>query len=177
MALNETVSAGVEGHISDHRVIHTHVNAWDGYGPSDFGRQLAAVRTTTAARVNDTTLVADDVLAVPVIASKNYLFELVLFYDADVAGDLKFSFSIPSGAAIDYVWDGPGGDSTGHSQAGDTQTADGSGTGSYKTVRVKGVLRVATTAGTFALTWGQGTSSAVASRLTAGSMICVREIG
>jgi hypothetical protein len=144
---------------------------------------LVAYRTTTQSVTSSTTLVNDNTLFVSVVASSAYLVELVLNYDADTAGDLKIGWTAPAGAVMTNV--------TQSSLTGTAATftddqmiaavsvpvSGGLGAGNNAGFLYKGFLNVSSTAGTLQLQFAQGTSSAVATRLFAGSYLLAQRVG
>jgi hypothetical protein len=58
---------------------------------------LAAVKTVDQSVTSSTTLVNDNVLAVPVAASSTYEFRLFCWFQAAAGGDFKFQFAGPAG--------------------------------------------------------------------------------
>jgi len=144
---------------------------------------LAAYRTTTQSVTSSTTLQNDNALSVAVAANAVYIVELALIYDADTAGDLKLGWTIPAGASITNVADsmltGTAAATTDDQMTAGTTNpvAGGLGAGTNCGFVGKWLLTISSTSGTLQLQWAQGTSSATATRLFAGSYLLAQRVG
>lgn len=151
---------------------------------NQFGENIkGAYKTVTESVTSSTTLQADDVLTCAVIANAVYTVEMLLIYDADTAGDLKFQFTGPSGAglqaSVNFLGSGAATSSDDQFQQMNIAavfTCGGLGAGTRAVVLVKGLLTISTTAGNFALTWAQGTSSGTATNIFASSYLLLRQV-
>lgn len=142
---------------------------------------IFAQKTATESVTSSTTLQDDNHLSVSVAANSVYEFTSVLHYDADSAGDLKWTWSMPAGASMTvvHVKNAEGAsaitDVTVKSE-NESDTAGGTGASNTHALIMKGLLTISSTAGTFKLTWAQQTSSGTATRLFAGSYVCLRRV-
>jgi len=133
--------------------------------------------TSSTVMQNDNELV----LNLPTINAQ-YLFALFLDYEGGTQGssDIKWQFTVPSGAALRYTgaWIGTGGGAvTGTlNSAGTVQNAGSSGAGNTHGILAVGTLQVATTTGTIQLQWAQNTSSGTATIVHAQSFIAMWRI-
>ncbi|MDF5755828.1 hypothetical protein [Spongiactinospora sp. TRM90649] len=126
----------------------------------------------------------DNHLTLPVAANTNYWVDAYVIYDALAAADIALGWTGPAGATMNWIADGYGG---GTALTGDSATPDGvkrsnftisqtpsmggGGSGVNFVVAPRGVLQVAGTAGALTLRWTQGSSSATATRVRAGSAL------
>lgn len=152
------------------------------------GQIQAAYKTADTSRAN-TAVVADDPhLTVPVVANGVYLLDGWLKYFADPTPDFKMTLGTPAGTLGE--WSGLG---RGLSSAAETASVNGylirtdsndvnqernyyGVTDADMTVHVKGMIRVAGTAGNLTIQWSQGTSNATATVLYTDSWIRVHRI-
>ena len=144
---------------------------------------IFAQKTATESVTSSTTLQDDDHLSVSVAASSVYELSAMLVYDGDAAGDVSIQWSLPSGASISWYLSsitGGGAAATDDRIAHSTNVSPAAlgclGAGTTLAAHILGLVTVASTAGTFKLTWAQGTSSGTATRLFAGSYICLRRV-
>jgi hypothetical protein len=141
---------------------------------------LTSVKSTTENVTSSTVLQNDDQLLLPVVANTTYLLDGYLFYVAAEAGDLKIAFTAP--ALADLYWSVIGMTTSGVDVTDASVTAEngslgtvtrvlGGDGGTWCSARLQGRLIVAATAGSLQLQFAQGTSSATATSLRAGSWI------
>jgi hypothetical protein len=128
-----------------------------------------------------TTLTADPDLTVAVLANSAYLVTFSLLYKgaATNTGDLKFSFSAPSGSTF-------AGGFLGITNplalyilpvtVSSTLVSYGNGTSNPLWCQVTATLVTSSVAGAFTLTWAQNTSSATATTLMAGSSLRAAQV-
>lgn len=142
-------------------------------------------KTVDESLASNTTLQNDDELFCAVAANITYEVDLFLIYDGATAGDLKFAFTGPTSATLDWVQGGliSSADATsgsmfvGASNIGTTNTVvTGAGAGVKLVTMPRGLLITSSTAGTFQLQWAQGTSSATATHVFAGSWMRLRRV-
>lgn len=135
---------------------------------------LKASKGADTARTSTTTLAADPDLSVTLAANSVYIVGLLLLYKGGTTGssDLKFSWSLPSAATLagEYmgIFNPIGLISTPITGSSVTVTYT-NGTGNSYPVTIEATVTTSSTAGTFALTWAQNTSSGTATTLMAGS--------
>jgi hypothetical protein len=149
------------------------------------GNPPLAIKTATESVTSSTTLQDDDELTVTVEASTLYRFEMVLLYDGNQSGDLRFAFVAPSGTvqgAVHRLVTGAtlaaaselsmgGGDLT-------TAVAAGTlGTGTTTALYAFGIAAIGVTGGSLKLQWAQNTSSASATRVLANSYLLTQRVG
>lgn len=146
---------------------------------------VGAWRTSTRAVTSNTTLADDTSLFCSVVANGVYVVNWGLRMDGATAGDFKYAFTGPSGAAM--TWESRGlaaadasnvaAITTDVAAIGTTVTHGCLGTGTTTRVHGSGLLIVSTTAGTLTLQWAQGTSSGTATNLFAGSWLKLERVG
>jgi hypothetical protein len=147
---------------------------------------LFARKTATESVTSSNTLQDDDELFVDVEADSVYVVEGVLQYDAGTGGDLKFSFTAPSGATLDWAATvaptaattatAPGTMNFNGSDLSTTYGAGGIGAGSRLSATFTGLLITDATAGTLQLQWAQFASNGTATRVFAGSFLHLRKV-
>lgn len=138
-----------------------------------------ARKTATESVTSSATLQDDDELFVSVEANTVYTVVGVLFYDGATAGDMKISWTGPSGYSFDYQHTGPATGLAGTSgdidyrqiTEADTLGVGCNGAGTTLAIHITGILIVSSTAGTFQLQWAQFASSATATRVFAPSFL------
>lgn len=124
---------------------------------------LAAYRISTQS-VPNSTVVNDDTLFIPVLASAVYDVRLLLFYTGGTQGssDIQVTFSVP-GSTV-WRWNAVYTDTSGNLQsstenlASDTQVA-GTSAVATRCMRIDGTL-APTAAGNLRLRWAQNTTNA-----------------
>ncbi len=146
---------------------------------------VGAWKTSTEAVTSSTVLQNDDNLVCAVVASGVYVAEWRLRVDGAAAGDFKYAFTGPSGAAMTWESRGLGAAdvanvamvSTDIAAIGTTVTHGTLGAGTTLTVLGTGLLIVSSTAGNLQLQWAQGTSSGTATNVFAGSWLKLDRVG
>lgn len=123
---------------------------------------------------NNTGLQDDDDLVVTLEANKYYAFELWLEFNSTAVADIKFAFTIPAGATVEW----------GHlrytgaslvlaliSGTGTSSPADGAGADSN--VYIRGFVYTAAAAGDLQLQWAQQVLEATDTKVLEGSWLKV----
>jgi hypothetical protein len=147
------------------------------------GQTVTARKTVSTPRASTTTVAVDPHLALTVVPGI-YKLDAFLMYDGDAAADMKLGWSAPAGTTGAW-WPGAM-DSSGAAFASlprwgalsDTTSTLNVGTIGANTIvvcRPVGTV-VVTTAGTFALQWAQGASSATSTILRGQSTLELRRI-
>lgn len=145
-------------------------------------RPVEAYKTLDQSVTSSTTLADDGELFVSVAASCRYEVYARVKYTAATAGDLKLGWSGPSGATLIWNMGGPASgvtDATGSPYWGANTLAGTDivgGTGTDLICQPSGILVTSTTAGTLRLRFAQGTSSATATTIYAGSSLVLRRL-
>jgi len=163
---------------------------------SGIGQRVTKRRSSDATpRANTTSVTADSQITFTVDANATYQIEGVLFYSGP--GDFQMGWSLPSGAA--GTWHGLGNGTTVVSGTGGggtqqdvtstwgytlrTESTDIAANRTYGgissnvfAVHVRGILRVSSTGGTFALAWAQGTSNGTGTVLYTDSHIQLEKV-
>lgn len=152
-------------------------------------RAIRQVRMNTdqGLTVSNTTLQNITSLVIPVNASGNFQFDLVLFFDGPTGGDIKFAITGPAGASGWYGGHGPA--TTVAANVGDgvwgvatalgnsiTYGTSGAGTGNSSIVRITGTAETAGTAGNLQVQAAQNTSDAGTTTVRARSRFHVWRI-
>jgi hypothetical protein len=150
-------------------------------GALDAALGLTARKAADTARSSTTTLTADPDLTIPVLANSSYLVTISLVYKGNTtnAGDLKFGFSVPSGATL------PGG-FLGITNplalyivsvtASSVLVSYSNGVGNPLWCTVTATLLTSGTAGNLTLTWAQNTSNGTATTLMTGSSMQAAQV-
>lgn len=161
---------------------------------SDFNRyfmqQEFIQKSADESLASSTTIQDDDHLFFTPILNTDYWITMFVIYDGagpdPTLGDLKISWSVPTGSTFDYISDGLISTATSGvfdvsrsaqiAPAGGNPTPGTIGTSSPVTALIKGVFRMGGTAGTFRFRWAQNTSNATATRVRAGSCLIARRL-
>lgn len=141
---------------------------------------LSAVKAADESVTSSTTLQNDDALFVSVASNASYLFFCYLDYEGASAGDLKFSWSVPTSATMRFTI-------IGQTSAGSAQTAiTGSESTSYaigadaaatlNAVLMAGTLITSSSSGTLQLQWAQNSSSGTATKVHAQSFLALWQV-
>jgi len=127
-------------------------------GASGSSNVYTASKTAKEEINSDATLTDDSDLQIEVDAGAQYSIEALIRWDAHTAADFKFSFSGPTGATVLYGYDLDDGAGTVYTSA-QSVVLQGAGYGSTRFLKISGLaFTSATTAGTVAFQWAQGTS-------------------
>lgn len=128
---------------------------------------------------NNTTLVNDNALFVPVVANGTYFWVMLLDYEGNTqgSGDLKFQITLPTGATARY-WMGnisTGGASTTSfmGSQGASYSAGTGGAGNLRGLLAVGTAIIGGTPGNMQLQWCQNTSNATATIVHAQSALAL----
>lgn len=135
---------------------------------------LKAAKTADLGRTSTTALTADPDLSVTLAANSVYVVGLLLLYKGGTTGssDFKFSWSLPSGASLAGEYMGianPVSLVSATITGASTTVSYTNGTGNPFPVTIEATVTTGSSAGAFALTWAQNTSSATTTTLMAGS--------
>lgn len=152
-----------------------------------------ARKTADTPRTATTTQTLDPHLQFTAVAGAVYTFQGWVTYDADNAGDIILTFSVPSGSQGKWTGYGSGTTVISGTAGGGTQqnasstwgytirneysditqprTFGGLGLTNAQTVLLTGTLRVGATGGTWGLSWSQAVSSATATTIYTDSWI------
>ena len=139
-----------------------------------------AYKTADTSRASTTTLANDPHLILPADASAIYQVNCCLDYSAGTTGDFNVTFTVPSGATLDWNGSGYSGSDAqmwnGGNPAG-TAVAFGGGNASRRFVIVMGMLQVGGTAGSLTCQWAQSASDASATILRQYSYLRLDRVG
>lgn len=153
-----------------------------------FMQQIFVRKTTTESVTSSIAPQWDNELFADVEANTDYFVTMIVVYDGNTAasavGDLRSEFSGPAGSTFDYcsdsVWSGAATSvdqlSRTHQQMTNNPGGGTMGAGTSLGAPFKGILRVSTLAGLFRYSWAQNTSSTVATRVLAGSIMMLRRL-
>lgn len=134
------------------------------------------IKPTDQSLTSNTTLQDDSALTLPVLAAATYFFICYLNYEgANGAGFLKWTWSVPSGAAMRYhiVRQGTGGGADSGLTLTDSTTTDADtlGAGNLQGLTMLGTLVMSSTAGDIQLEWAQNASNATPTIVHAQSFL------
>ena len=141
---------------------------------------LSAVKTVDESVTSSTTLQNDDALFVTVAANATYLLYCYLDYEGASAGDLKFSWSVPTSATMRFTIIGQTAASaaqtavTGSESTSYTVGADAAAT--LNAVLMTGTLVTSSSSGTLQLQWAQGASTGTATKVHAQSFLALWQV-
>lgn len=126
--------------------------------------------------ISSTTLVNATGMAFSVDASSTYVLEMLLLYDTPAAADFKYDITLPASATKRLALWASGvaattADATIFHNAVDVGpiSAGGVAAGTFMSLRTRGYITTAGTAGTLQLQFAQVTSTATNTKLKAGS--------
>lgn len=143
------------------------------------------VKAATESVTSSVAFQNDDELFASVEANAQYKVRLYLLHDSATAGDIEIGWSGPSGATMDWGMTGAQNATTSSTTVPDMtlptkligETNElGGGASTGTTAILEGTLTTSSTAGTLQFRWTQGTSSATATNVRAGSTLEVRRI-
>lgn len=151
------------------------------------GSRKVALKTADTSRASNATPSDDPHLTFAVTANAKYVVDGWVKYSALTDVDLTIDWAIPSGALGEWTGHGAGLGTTAQTTSGysirteandvsQTRNFSGTDTSAELTVLIKGTLRVAGTAGTYALQWSQGTSNASATVVYTDSWVRLERI-
>lgn len=153
------------------------------------GQVQYSANTANQTVTNSTTMVNATNMSVPVVANATYVFECNLSVSGgNSAGDIKFGFTMPTGAQVDYGGQGLDiglGSSTAvgtiNAQGQENQTSPTTAlsygvSGNVTRIMITGQLRMSSTAGTLQLQFAQNSLSATGSVLRARSFMTVTRV-
>jgi hypothetical protein len=134
---------------------------------------------------SSTTLQDDDDLYLLVQANATYHVQCHIIYSADVAADLLWNWTAPTGSAFDWHM-GAAEANAAASAAADTwwqastlltnESAAGVGSGVKMVAQPTGLLRTSTTAGYFRIQWAQRSSSGTSTDVKVGSALFAHRV-
>jgi hypothetical protein len=144
-----------------------------------FQQRAHIVKPSDQSRSSNTSLADDSVLVLTVQPNTDYWLEAFVIYDAATAGNIKLGWTAPSGSTLEWTSNGlyDGASSTADNlwrrrlNLAASEICGGLGSGTNVVAMPEGLLRVGSTGGPFRLQWAQGSSSATATRVRAGSML------
>lgn len=151
-----------------------------------------AQRSITDARANTTTLANDSELSLSLEANSTYEFEMFLYISGDPAGDVKYGLTHPTGSSASWSAWAPGitfasASGEGVMQAHCVPLTTGTSSGpvaagcTSTTIPllhwVRGVLVVASTAGSLTLQWAQNALSSNGTEIRQGSYMTLERVG
>ena len=142
----------------------------------------AVIKGADETVTSSATLQNDDALFLAVAANTSWLFDAYLDYEGGTLGasDLKYEWTVPSGAALRYG--AAHLDTSGNNICSDTHpdgaavSAGTNGGGDTRSVKMYGTLIVGGTAGTLQLKWAQNTSSGTGTIVHAQSYLTLWQI-
>lgn len=138
-------------------------------------------KTAATSRTSNTTLTADPHLIVPMAANAMYDLTGLIDYEADVTGDLKFQFTLPASATMNWAYIGwSPSDNFFHNAQNSAATVGnvgGGGAASGRGVSIFGSIVTAGTAGNLGLNWAQQVSSGTATILHQYSYLKLVRVG
>lgn len=139
-------------------------------------RPLFAVKSSDETVNNSAVFQSDDHLTLSVASSTTYHVEAWWCYTSGTTPDIKFRWSVPTGATLRWSAVGTNISGTFAEPFLDTATEPGfAGNGSDAIVRVMGLL-VTSNAGTLLVQWAQQTANASNTVLKAGSWLKLTKV-
>lgn len=158
-------------------------------GVSSGIQQTVYIEKTADETINNSAaLQDDDALILPVGTSETWFFETVVRYSSNATADIRFGWSGPTGATMEWgrghvaTSSGPGinslggsGTPTALSAIGDTLNLAGVASGSVH-IMLAGWIFTDSTAGSVTLRWRQDTADVSDTKVLKGSFIRARKI-
>lgn len=149
-----------------------------------FNQPVFARKTINESVTSSTVMQDDDALTVTVEASAEYWMQLFMIYSAGTAERIKYQWSAPASATMD--WNIGAADSSvlaakgigwfGLSTMATVDSIGAAGTGTQMVAACFGLLRVSATSGTLKLQWAQNTSGVNATTIYAGSFLSLHRV-
>jgi hypothetical protein len=129
--------------------------------------------------VNSTTLQNDNELLFAIGANEAWVFEMMLYYSGNTAGDLRVAWTIPSGTVGVWTAAGVSQSSNAHEirGVGILSNLDFDIPLSSNGVLIMGSALAAATAGTIQMQWAQVTSFGTPTTIAAGSTLLAHRVG
>lgn len=124
---------------------------------------------------NSTTLQNDDHLILPVGANEVWAFTLCLLFRSGTTPDLKYAFTAPSGATVQFL-STIYFDSIGDGASTTVATIPGNGTTVTVVDTATGVITASNTAGNMTLQWAQNVQNSSDTKVLAGSYIIAHKL-
>lgn len=136
----------------------------------------AAYKSVDQSVTSSTTLVNDNALFLPLLASATYFFAFSIIYEGGTQGssDIKTAWTFPSGTTMRYTpvrYNTAGTLASFPNIQTDVVASATSGAGTLRSFQGTGTVITSTTAGNLQLQWAQNTSSGTATIVHAGSSI------
>jgi hypothetical protein len=160
---SDTTATGAElEELTDGSETTLHSHAGGGGGTT----WLFAYKASTETVASSTTLQNDDDIVIAVAANSVYHFELDMTWFADASPDIKYGWSVPSGATMQW--------SNGSAVGGATTLTEASvktENGGTKLTRIRGEITTVGTAGNLQFQWAQNSSHATGTQVKAGTNI------
>ena len=146
---------------------------------------VIVVKPSDTNRNTTTTLADDPDLQLPLAGGTTYDINSLIIYSGSPSGsgDLKYTFSVPSGSSGRYspIRQNLSGQYTGWAmnQWTDTDSANtnGTGAGQFVSLFVKGILITGGSAGNLTFRWAQNTSSGTNTIVRANAFLQAQRIG
>lgn len=138
----------------------------------------AFVRKTADETVNNSDVLQDDdELTLPVAANATYVVDCWVVYDSNTTPDIKFAFTGPASATMEWTTNALGSSAAGGTGSTTTTRATiagnlpcgGVGAGTRVVATIRGLLMTAGTAGSLTLQWAQNTADATETKVRANS--------
>lgn len=136
---------------------------------------------------SSTTLVNDNELFLTLLPNATYSISTFIIYDGAGASGLKLAFTGPTNSTMAWWTNSTSGGNTTFINSNDywgyndltilTNSVGCAGAGSKGVCRPGGFLTTGATSGTVQFQWAQGTSSATATHVFAGSCMVARRVG
>ena len=139
------------------------------------GSTITAWKIADEDKAEDTSLALDNNVKVNLEANCEYTFDLLVRYSAHATPDFAYDFQVSSGSVMysdEFTL-------IGGSEEEDNSTGSvfpGGGTATIKMAKVRGIVLVTSTAGTFGLQWAQKTSNVSNTTLRKGTSLIVTKM-
>ena len=142
---------------------------------------LVAIKGSDQSVTSSTVQVGDLALFLPLAANCSYRIDANVNYEGGTQGssDIQWSFAVPGGSTMNYQ--GTFNDTSGNAAcprlAGtSTNHAGTNGGGFIRTIGIKGLIQVSSTAANLSFNFAQNTSSGTATTVHAGSWIMAQRL-
>jgi hypothetical protein len=140
---------------------------------------LAAYKATTQSVTSSTTLVNDSNLFLSMAANSVYVVQADLLFGGGSAGNIKYTFTVPSGASGGFgiIQYSTGGTFQAFTSSAWTNTNTAQASSPAQPAWLSGLLITSTVPGSLQLQWAQNASNATATTMGAYSYLTAWQIG
>ena len=171
IAAKQFVMYGADSDFSAERVVTT---------PTTLGNIPKVIRKTANETVNNSSaLQNDDHLLYALAANEEVYFKAYLKYTSNTTPDFKVAFTVPTGATLDWMWNGRNTSITVENNfvtGSGVVGAVGGFTGTTLALDIEGIVLNGVNAGDLQMQWAQNTANATDSILYENSVLIIYQV-